>query len=259
MCSSDLLLSDLGRRGFGWRQISAVLATGALVVPVLAFAADTLGGRWGAPSSSWVAELHWMSSRASAGDFRVLWLGDASVLPLDPARRGPLAFGVTANGTGDARVLVPVPDRGAQRRVGDAVVEIRDATTRRIGAVLGPLGVRYILVPERVGPTSGRVVPAPNGVVDTLADQLDLVRLETRDGLALYEVVPWQPVRSVVATTPGGIRTPPLAARNPAGTVQLLGPRDGAWRAHGADGSLDRVRSDGARNAWRLQIGRAHV
>ena len=26
------LLSDLGRRGFGWRQISAVLATGALVV-----------------------------------------------------------------------------------------------------------------------------------------------------------------------------------------------------------------------------------
>ena len=108
-----------------------------------------------------------------------------------------------------------------------------------IGAVLGPLGVRYILVPERVGPTSGRVVPAPSGVVDTLADQLDLVRLETRDGLALYEVVPWQPVRSVVATTPGGIRTPPLAARNPAGTVQLLGPRDGAWRAHGADGALD--------------------
>jgi hypothetical protein len=96
------------------------------------------------------------------------------------------------------------------------------------------------------------VIPAPSGVVDTLADQLDLVRLETRDGLALFEVVPWQPVRSVVATTPGGIRTPPLAARNPAGTVQLLGERDGAWHAHGADGALDRARSDGARNAWRL-------
>jgi len=246
--------ADLGRRGFGWRQVAVVVAAGSLVVPALAFAADTVGGRWGAPSNTWADELSWMEGRASAGDFRVLWLGDASILPLDPGRRGALAYGVSANGTGDARVLVPTPARGAQERLTDAVDALRMRATNRIGAMVGPMGFRFIAVPETPGPDQRPVRPAPDDLTGTLADQLDLVRLETRDGLTLYEVEPWRPVRAVTPADGGA----PVAVRsdadNPAGRVTLAVPYSGAWRARGGTPSvgLDRVRADGWANGYRL-------
>ncbi|MFM7616291.1 MAG: glycosyltransferase [Actinomycetes bacterium] len=246
--------ADLGRRGFGWRQVAVVLAAGSLVIPALAFAADTVGGRWGSPPDTWADELSWMSGRASAGDFRVLWLGDASILPLDPGRRGALAYGVTANGTGDVRVLVPTPDRGPQTRITDAVDDLRSRSTNRIGATLGPMGFRFVAVPETPGPDEGPMRPAPDDITDTLADQLDLIRLETRDGLTLYEVEPWRPVRSVTPADGG----PPLAARsdgdNPAGRVTLAVPSSGAWRARGGTpvAPLERSEAEGWANGYRL-------
>ncbi|MFM7060169.1 MAG: glycosyltransferase [Actinomycetes bacterium] len=246
--------ADLGRRGFGWRQVAVVVAAGSLVIPALAFAADTLGGRWGAPSNTWADELSWMEGRASAGDFRVLWLGDATILPLDPGRRGAVAYGVTANGTGDARVLVPTPARGVQARIAEAVDALRARSTNRIGAMVGPMGFRFIAVPETPGPDQRPLRPAPDDLTGTLADQLDLVRLETRDGLTLYEVEPWRPVRAVLPAD-GGPPVPARAdARNPAGRVTLAVPASGAWRARGGTPAtaLERARVDGWANGYRL-------
>ena len=246
--------SDLGRRGFGWRQVAVVVATASLVIPALAFAADTVGGRWGSPSRTWADELSWMSGRASAGDFRVLWLGDASILPLDPARSGAVAYGVTANGTGDARVLVPTPARGAQTRVADAVTALRYRTTNRVGSMVGPMGFRFIAVPETPGPDQEPVRVAPDGVVGTLADQLDLVRLETRDGLTLYEVEPWRPVRAVEPAEGGPAVPVRPDGSNPAGRVTFASPYSGAWRANGGTPSrgLQHERVDGWANGYRL-------
>jgi hypothetical protein len=244
--------ADLGRRGFGWRQVAVVVATASLVIPALAFAADTIGGRWGSPSRTWADELSWMSGRASAGDFRVLWLGDASILPLDPGRSGAVAYGVTANGTGDARVLVPTPARGAQSRIADAVDALRHRTTNRVGSMVGPMGFRFIAVPETPGPGQRPVRDAPDDLLGTLADQLDLVRLETRDGLTLYEVEPWRPVRAVEPEAGGAAVPARPDASNPAGRVTLAVPYSGAWRADGGSPSrsLTHSKVDGWANGY---------
>ena len=246
--------ADLGRRGFGWRQVAVVVATASLVIPALAFAADTVGGRWGSPSRTWADELAWMSGRASAGDFRVLWLGDASILPLDPGRSGAVAYGVTANGTGDARVLVPTPARGAQTRIATAVDALRHRTTNRVGSMVGPMGFRFIAVPETPGPAQQPMRSAPDDLIGTLADQLDLVRLETRDGLTLYEVEPWRPVRAVEPAAGGAAVPARPDAENPAGRVTFASPYSGAWRASGGTPSraLTHSRVDGWANGYRL-------
>ena len=248
------LLTDVGRRRFGWRQISAVLATVALLLPTLAFAADTLGGRWRMPSESWADSLSWMESRASAGDFRVLWIGDPSLLPLDPGRSGAVGYGVTANGVGDARVLVPIPERGEQRLVRDAVDTLRNHRSNRIGEQLGALGVRFILVPETPGPDQKPFIAAPDQITSTLADQLDLLRLETSPGLSLYEVIPWQPVRALVAMKGGENIVLPLQTEkdNPSGVVRFASPRSSMIKATSNGESLKPEGDSNWDNSWVL-------
>jgi hypothetical protein len=248
------LLTDVGRRRFGWRQVAAVLATVALLLPVLAFAADTLGGRWRMPSESWADSLSWMESRSSAGDFRVLWLGDPAVLPLDPGRSGAIGYGVTSNGVSDSRVLIPIPERGEQRLVRQAVETLRTASTNRIGAQLGALGVRFILVPETPGPDQRPFIEAPDGITATLANQLDLLRLEASPGLSLYEVVPWQPVRALVATEDGIKVVTPLQSEkeNPPGIVRFATPNGSMIKAKSNGDELKSAGESNWENSWVL-------
>ncbi len=248
------LLTDVGRRRFGWRQVSAVLATLALLLPALAFAADTLGGRWRMPRESWADSLSWMESRSSAGDFRVLWLGDPSVLPLDPGRSGSVGYGVTSNGVSDARVLIPIPERGEQRLVRQAVETLRRGGSNRIGAQLGALGVRFILVPETPGPDQRPFIAAPDGITSTLADQLDLLRLEASPGLSLYEVVPWQPVRALITTEAGANVVVPLQSgkKNAAGIVRFATPKDSMIKAKSNGKTLKSEGDSNWDNSWVL-------
>ncbi len=248
------LLTDVGRRRFGWRQVSAVLATVALLLPVLAFAADTLGGRWRMPNQSWADSLSWMESRSSAGDFRVLWIGDPAVLPLDPGRSGSVGYGVTSNGVSDSRVLIPIPERGNQRLVHQAVETLRRGSSNRIGAQLGALGVRFILVPETPGPDQRPFIPAPDGITSTLADQLDLLRLEASPGLSLYEVVPWQPVRALITTEAGAKVVVPLQSGkdNPPGVVRFATPKESMIKAKSKGESLKSEGDSNWDNSWVL-------
>jgi GT2 family glycosyltransferase len=248
------LLTDVGRRRFGWRQVSAVLATVALLLPALAFAADTLGGRWRMPRESWADSLSWMESRSSAGDFRVLWLGDPAVLPLDPGRSGSVGYGVTSNGVSDARVLIPIPERGDQRLVHQAVETLRSGSSNRIGAQLGALGVRFILVPETPGPDQRPFIAAPDGITSTLADQLDLLRLEASPGLSLYEVVPWQPVRALITTEAGAKVVVPLRSdkKNPPGVVRFATPKRSMIKAKSNGKTLKSEGDSNWDNSWVL-------
>jgi hypothetical protein len=62
------------------------------------------------------------------------------------------------------------------------------------------MGVRYVVVVERLGPKafSPRRVPAPEGVSDTLASQLDLEEVGVDPALLVYENTAWAPVRSAL-------------------------------------------------------------
>jgi GT2 family glycosyltransferase len=191
-------LEDVSRFHFGWRQVAAVGGAVALSFPVLAFAVDSLDGRWHAPGADWNENLSWMQAESESGRFRVLWLGAPAVLPVDPVVHGDVGFGVTNDGPGDARTSLPPPAGGASARIGEAVDLLRERRTVRIGARLGPMGIRYLAVPQRPGPGIDRTAPAPAALLVALTEQLDLVRLEGPPGLDLYENRAWIPGAAVL-------------------------------------------------------------
>ena len=239
-------IEDVRRFHFGWRQVAAVGGAIALVFPVLAFGVDALDGRWHMPPNDWNQNLSWMRSEGESGQFRVLWLGDPAVLPVDPVVHGDVGYGVTNDGPGDARTALPPPAGGTGARIGGAVDLLRERRSNRVGALLGPMGVRYLAVPERPDPGIERTDPAPAQLLVALDDQLDLIRLEGPPGLQLYENRAWSPQGAVVpkrripvgeadqfGPTIGSRAPRPVrdGVKVPAGAILWSQSYDGAWSA----------------------------
>ncbi|HEY3188160.1 MAG TPA: hypothetical protein VGJ70_11840, partial [Solirubrobacteraceae bacterium] len=134
------LLDDMRRSRFGWRQASAVAAVVGLTLPLVALAADTVSGRWQLPSTDWPTAVAWMGNQPTPGGFRVLWLGDPAVLPVDAKIADGFAYGLTRDGAGDARSLWAAPEHEADRTLARAVVTARAGDTARLGHLLAPIG-----------------------------------------------------------------------------------------------------------------------
>ncbi len=208
-------IGDLrGGRRIAWRRIVGAVAIAGLVVGVLGFVGDVFDGRWRASEGWGSTTLAFTSDLQGEGQFRILWLGDPSVLPTDPVEiDDALSYALTRNGPGDARALLRAPVTEDDAVIADAVTTALDGDTSRLGRILAPLGVRYVVLTDRNG-EGGEVVDAPRGVARGLSDQLDLAELGSPTGLALYENLSWAPARALVP--------PPAADEVPTGDVSPL-------------------------------------
>jgi len=214
---ASVFLEDVRHRRFGARQAVAAIAALGFAFAVLGFAADAGDGRWNAPAGDWPDTLAFLQTERGGGGFRVLWVGDPALLPLDPFVAGDgVGYTLTRNGTGDARELWRAPAHRADGLVADAVDLATAGRTDRLGHLVAPMSVRYVAMPTRAGPGAPPQAPPPQ-LPAALAAQLDLARLESPPGLALYENTAWIP-------TPGTVRAAatdrvPLGSRNPTGAA----------------------------------------
>ncbi|HKF92011.1 MAG TPA: glycosyltransferase family 2 protein [Acidimicrobiia bacterium] len=213
----SVFVEDVRGRGFGLRQAVAAVAAAGFALGILGFAADAGDGRWRAPDGDWPDALAFLQTERDSGGFRVLWVGDPTLLPLDPfVADDGTGYTLTRNGSGDARELWRAPSGRADGLVGDAVELASEGRTDRLGHLVAPMGVRYVAMPIRAGPGASAQAP-PAGLPAALASQLDLARLEAPSGLALYENTAWIP-------TPGTVRLAdadgvPLGSKNPTGAA----------------------------------------
>jgi GT2 family glycosyltransferase len=213
----SVFVEDVQHGGFGVRQAVAVVATAGLAFGVLGFVADSGDGRWGAPDGDWPNALAFLQTDQGAGGFRVLWVGDPAILPLDPLVAGDgTGYTLTRDGSGDARELWRAPARRADRLVGDAVELARAGRTDRLGHLVAPMSVRYVAMPTRPGPGAAQQPPVPR-LPAALAGQLDLARLEAPPGLALYENTAWIPTPGTVRAA--DVESVPLGSKNPTGAA----------------------------------------
>jgi hypothetical protein len=190
--------TDLPGYRFGWRQIAPVLAGLALAIGIVPVLGGMFDGRWHAPDQSHepvLAFLH--DEQASAGPFRVVWLGDPDVLPLQGWRLSDgVAYATTDHG------LPTVEDRwvgssdGATSLVADALHLAQDRDTSRLGRLVAPMGVRYFVVTGESAPGSGDARPLPRDVERALAEQLDLQEVIADPHLHVYRNVSWAPTRT---------------------------------------------------------------
>jgi GT2 family glycosyltransferase len=252
-------------RRVGWRQGLVAVAVVGVVVGGLGFLADAVNGRWGAPDGDWAEVLSFTGDATFEGQFRILWVGDPDVLPLDPVEIDEeISWSLTRNGPGDARELWRAPTDSADDVIDRAIDVARHGDTARLGRLLAPAGVRYVVVPLRNGPDGARGRPVPS-VTAAFAGQLDLARLPSEPGLVIYQNESWAPARATtkqdvptgdVATLPSAASTdltgatPLGGAPAPAGTALLAEAFDDGWSATGDGRELAHGSAFGWVSAW---------
>jgi GT2 family glycosyltransferase len=170
---------DLRQAGFGWRQISGAVTVAVLLVAAVPFLTSFASGRFDLPTSSVAESLNALAPTATGG-YRVLWLGDPSVLPIAGWSVDPgLAAATSMNGLPGGATLFAPPDSGTTDLLLHAVQLALQGRTVRLGQLLAPMGVSTIVVmgaaaPEISGLQSVPLHPVPASLTTALGRQTDL-------------------------------------------------------------------------------------
>ena len=183
-----------------WKPLVAVAVCGVVVgcVPTVFAAVD---GRWNQPDTTVSQLLAQLPTNPSEGDYVSLYVSRPEVLPLRGERLGTdLAFGVARDGELTLRNQFVAARSTLDEAAGRILMQIVDNETIRAGRLLAPLSIRYVVVPVIDGARSTTTAPldAPRGLLDGLAQQLDLRRTYTASDLVIFENTAWIPTLAVL-------------------------------------------------------------
>ncbi|MEM7275938.1 MAG: hypothetical protein AAF547_22875, partial [Actinomycetota bacterium] len=171
--------------------LGAVAVVGVLFTGLL----SSLSGRWETPVQSFSASTQFLvrqqqseaDTEISAG--RVLWIGDASVLPLDVAisARGT-QYAVSDGGRAEARGRWLARPVGATDGIGAQLDLASAGEVVRLGRLLAPYGIDNVVVVSQLAPApyTGPVVEPAPGIVQALSQQLDLERVPGVPNLIVF-------------------------------------------------------------------------
>jgi hypothetical protein len=205
---------DLRHHRFGWRQITAVLAVGCFAIGILPALGAMLGGRGNLPGVGFEETAGEFTTSSPPGA-RVVWIGDAGALPGSAFQAGPgFSEFVTTTGLPSMATLWPNPDPGRASAVTADIDVAMAGRTLRLGALLAPAGVRYVVVPTASAPVLIGVqtpppAPPPPALVRALDSQTDLRQLPPEDGVLVWANAAWVPANGAgtVASAGGGSKT----------------------------------------------------
>ncbi len=250
---------DLPGYRFGWRQLAsgaAALAVLAATIPVLG---ATIDGAWSTPAGDPARALRSLDDAVEELPSRILWLGDPDVLPLGGWELSPgVAYATTSRGTPRAPDLWSGGDDEPTPLVAEALDLAQAGETARLGRLLAPMAVRYLVVVERLAPApwSTTDVPVPEELRDTLEAQLDLERLDVPEGLTVYENLAALPPRAAVAQGVGGpeVTLGDTARLDLSGAAPVLPDRQGPaeWTGPLEPGRV--LVAEASSDRWRLEV-----
>ncbi|MGH9213158.1 MAG: glycosyltransferase [Acidimicrobiales bacterium] len=250
-------------RHFGLRRSAVWLGAMGLVAASVPALQASMDGYWHMPRGSFADVLSFVDRPdANAGRARVLWLGDPRALPV-PGRLvdrqdDDLAFAVTEGLPTLADRWASLDDPGADR-VAHASRLALTRQTARLGQLLAPMAVDYVVVLQRRAPSSmtEREWPAPPELVEALAGQLDLRRVGIDPAALVFRNLAALPERSAHEDLDALAVTPPGQRPGSVGEVAapVLQEADGYGRWTGwlpAGGTM--VQSVGASDRWVLEV-----
>jgi GT2 family glycosyltransferase len=255
------LVTSVGREQFGLRQLLAGALTVVLVGGLVLQSAAAMTATWSIREDGLPAAWPVVSA-SGGGDFRVLWVGRRSGASFPAPGGDPQAVvdegarslryaltdrdGVSALDTGRA-------DEGpGYDALGSIVGELAAGRTDHVGAMLAPLGVRYIVS------ASGDL---PAGVVERLRRQLDL-DLVPAIGLTIYrnaDVLPPASVLDADRQFTEAERSPslePVSSLPAATPSSLLDAVTGGWQGRATGGNQVLI-GDQFASAWQMDAGGA--
>ncbi len=285
--AAALAAFDLDVRGgsFGWRQPLGIMSSVAIAVGVFPAVVGMFAGDWNTPSTPLSrlidAQLPDVPE-AGDGDYHVLLIGDARVLPTPATEyRDGISFAVVSDDALEAPARWAAPDAGTEAVI-DALDQIASGSTQRVGRLLAPLGIRYVIVPEfdDVVSTSTDPVALPTGLVDAIDEQLDIVSLSGVPTVELYQNTSWIPTYSILtgatadasrtagnealvradlsSVVPAFSGTDALSSATadvPAGTVHIAVPYDQNWSLEVDGTDIEPRRAFGVTTAFDVETG----
>jgi hypothetical protein len=252
---------DLPGYRFGWRQVASALAAAAVVVGTIPVLGAAFDGRWSMPGGDHARALGFIDLENDEVPFRVLWLGDPAALPLGSWQLDEgVGYATTDGGTPRAEDLWVGSDDGRTGLIADALDLARSGQTARLGRLLAPMGVRYIVVPERLAPApfATEPLPLPADLAATLDAQLDLEPLDVPAGLTVFRNQAFYPTRAAVATdsappTDAGISA--AASRDLSAAPRVLPDSDGFLQWSGPlDDDVTVLLSAAYSDRWKLSV-----
>lgn len=202
--------------GTGRRRVLAGAGLVALVAGSVPMLALSLDGQWGMPRGDLTTPLAVVEEESRLGAFRILWVGHPDVLPLGGWELDDrLVYATSVSVPPDVGLRWPGQEPPPSAGLRAAWDEAMSGRTDRMGAALAPLGVRYVILMERIAPEpfGDLVEPVPEWMHDRLGAQFDLERRESRGGVAVYRNLAWRPTRTLLDGT-GEVTAGRIAAAN---------------------------------------------
>lgn len=247
---------DLRTHGFGWRQLVSVLTGVALVLGAVPTMLDAGNGRWYLPAGGLESTFGFFAEEEPG--YRVLWIGHPDVMPVDGFRLDDdLVYATTADGLPSITDRWPGAAEGSTQLIEDALTLAGDGETSRLGRLLGPMAVRYIVLPRAAAPRplGGVERPLPDDVLATFSNQLDLAEIPVNPAYVVYRNQSALSTRS--ALTPGADTSSAFAIGpdDLDGATPVLPDVVGRTRFEGAlDAGTTVLHSVAAGDGWQLSI-----
>jgi hypothetical protein len=167
---------------------------------------------------------------------------------------GTTTYATTMGYPGLAAVW-PGPSGGALERLPDDLDRARRGSDNRLGRRLGVLGIRYVVVVDRLAPVPFAAAerPAAAWLDTTLSSQLDLARLDLNNAVRIYRNEAWLPMTALVPATASSASDLPSpdAAADP--TPALVATGDLRFEGDLSTGDVVHL-AQSADPGWRLRI-----
>ncbi len=170
---------DLVGYRFGWRQIAAFCGVVAMAGAAVLLLRFSYSGRWDLPEQRYVDTTDLLAEQLD-GPSRILWIGDPSILPVDSlVSEAGLTYAITDGGEPTALARFTPGAYGLTAQVGEQLDLALDDQTVRVGRLLAPYGIDFVVVVPRLAPApyEGRTFEAPLDSLAALLGQLDLQRI----------------------------------------------------------------------------------
>ena len=190
----ELTTGGLSGGGLRLRKLGATVGSIGVALMFLVGMLGAFSGSWRAPSSNFASSVDFLVERANTEfevpvQSRVLWIGDASVLPLDAIRSDTgIDYVVTDGGMAEVWGRWQAGPVGSTDGIGRQLDLARAGEIVRLGRLLAPYGIDYVVVTEKLAPSpyDGPTIDAGDGIQRALAQQLDLQRVPGVPDLAVF-------------------------------------------------------------------------
>ena len=258
---------DAYRIRASWRRLLITTGITLFILGLLPLLAAAKNGRWETPKYDLEVALSLIDDRNVGPSYRVLWIGDESILPLASWRlenmgtsAKNLSIASSVGGYPDIRyqwagVLTP----GVQQLVNTVELGLSGGTSR-LGRLLAPFGIRYVVVVEESAPSFGHGVQSPLDprIRNSVRSHIDLRPIAADPAVLVFENESWFATRAQFddgAALDGMTDLSQLVISDLTSGIPVLTDRRSLVEQHGRLGfGAVQVAEEFDQN-WRLHIG----